>query len=301
MRALIKANGFTLLELMLVLVLLTTLAMAGLAMYQIQLRNFRVDKTALQMQQWMQAGLAFYVDCHQWPDPIVDPDIMNKMMGIGMLTSDDCQNQDYQGKVRTYMPKGSDQNGPWGNSYYILLSPDKNLFYIETSLGRYTSRLYNAAQMIAARLPEGKTSAQFLTYVRVKAAVGKPASAIVDTSRGFILNMQTVNSDQVSKIKLPANTDCPSGMVPDVEVAPVQFHAGQTNNMDMVGTTYAGLNGNIYPVVKGATWITPPFQPGYYQYNTSGRVLVITACLPQQYISTKTKVNTTNLSAMSRF
>jgi prepilin-type N-terminal cleavage/methylation domain-containing protein len=300
----IKAKGFTLLELMLVIVLLTTLTIAGLAMYQIQLKNFKVDKTALQMQQWLEAGLAFYVDCHQWPDPSVDPDIMNKMMGKTALTAEDCQNPVYQNQIRQYMPPGSNENGPWLNKYEIVVPdsvPDKPSFYIKTNLGKYSDALFNVGKMIAARLPFGETSSVLDNDVIVQASVGRPSSGIIDNSRGFILSMQTVDSSSVTKVKVPLTTDCPPGMVPDVEVAPVTFSPPRVNNTNVVETSYGYQSGveNIIATVQTSTLVTPPFGPSYSEYNKSGRVLLITACLPKG--STEALSNKTNVSAVSRY
>jgi len=288
-----KAKGFTLLELMLVLVLLTTLAMAGLAMYQIQLRNFRVDKTALQMQQWMQASLAFYVDCHKWPDPLVDPQIMQKMMGSDVLTSDDCANPNYIDKIRVYMPAGSDQNGPWMNRYEIVGGSALNnspSLTLRTNIGQYSNSLYNSGKMIAARLPVGNVFAAGRDVI-VRASVVEPASAIVDNSRGFILNMQVVQANTVSNVKKPQDSDCPTGMKATLTYALSSIQSGQDPYIKPWFSLY-GLYQGLPDVsaVNNQNYITPQLKPrgncstlgdcSAIMNPENNKILLISACIP---------------------
>ncbi len=67
MRQYKRLLGFTLIEIMLVLAIIAALIYLGTGYYQQQLQNSRVEKTAVQMQQILNAALAFYVANGRWP------------------------------------------------------------------------------------------------------------------------------------------------------------------------------------------------------------------------------------------
>lgn len=62
-----KFLGFTLIELLFVIAIASVLVSLGLTMVKQRGQQAKVEKTALQMQQLMQAGMAYYVDNHCWP------------------------------------------------------------------------------------------------------------------------------------------------------------------------------------------------------------------------------------------
>ncbi len=240
-----KNRGFTLIELLLVLALVVALTVAGIAAYQIQLRNFNVDKTALQMQQWLQAGIAFNVDCKQWPlDSVTHPDILLAMTGQSVLTTEQCLTQKLVGHTRTYMPAGVDLNrpngpGPWSNYYDIgpydpndsAPPPSARLFYVKTHIGAFTPITENIARMIAGRLPNADIGNEMFGGIDqefVRAYVNAvPSGDGGDNAGAKILNMEMVDNRWGSgRIQKPEKNACPAGTMPILVSAISSIDAG---------------------------------------------------------------------------
>lgn len=59
--------GFTLIEMLLVLVIISMIIFAFIGYTQRQAESARIDRTTMQMQQILNAGLAYYVDHGAWP------------------------------------------------------------------------------------------------------------------------------------------------------------------------------------------------------------------------------------------
>lgn len=262
-----RSSGFTLIELLLVLALIVALTAAGLFAYQIQLRNFRVDKTALQMQQWLQAGMAFQADCGQWPvDSVANPDILLVMTGQSPLTLTICPgltppNPDQK---RTYMPLGIDKThpngpGPWMNYYDIgpydpanqqqPPPPTVALFYVKTDIGPDNLTTENNARMIAGRLPNAdvfKESVNGVPNEFVRAFVGSSPSGGGAKAGPQILDMEIVNSTKIAEhIKKPTQAMCDKfgkGLMPVLVGALSGLDAGREKEPD---------KGAFYGVNKG--------------------------------------------------
>lgn len=62
------SRGFSLLELMLVIALMGILTTIGISSYRFRLQQRMVQKTSVQMQQILQAAMAYHVDEGEWPE-----------------------------------------------------------------------------------------------------------------------------------------------------------------------------------------------------------------------------------------
>ncbi|HEV2613701.1 MAG TPA: prepilin-type N-terminal cleavage/methylation domain-containing protein [Gammaproteobacteria bacterium] len=289
-----KERGFTLLELLLVLALASILALGALSMYQIQLRNFKVDKTSLQMQQWLQAGMSFYVDCNQWPtDSKQDPNIVEAMMGEAPLTPQECPR--YANTIRQYMPLNSDKNGPFPNDYSFGPVTSQNsttLFQVSTDIGDDTPLLETVGKMIAARLPNAASSVDESTQpkkVAVQAMINVPGQALNQSGHGFILNMQMVPSTQMSSVKQPTQADCPKGLSPILVNAITNFEAQpptmtHVNGGAMRTTTTSQVDPNSEKVTPTLTVFGRNTGLGGESQDSvdANEVLLISACIPNE-------------------
>lgn len=292
----IREQGFTLLELLLVLALTSILILGALAMYQIQLRNFKVDKTSLQMQQWLQAGMSFYVDCDKWPnDSTQDDNIISAMMGKTPLTQDECPK--YADTTRQYMPLNSDKNGPFPNEYSFgpFVNANGNvgtMFQVSTTIGDDSTLMESVGRMIASRLPNATSfvdDQKTPETVAVQATINVPGQAVTDSGHGFILNMQMVNSTALSQVKAPTQKDCPNGMVPILVNAISNFQSLKVG-LGSGHKTGAYIATTAVDTDQSTHFVRPTLsvQPDDNTYGgapeTTGvnEVLLISACIPKE-------------------
>ena len=102
-----KQLGFTLLELLFIIVIIGIIVSITVASYQQKTNNLKIDKTALQMQQIMQAATQFRNDNGYWPDSSNPPATF----------------------TQNYLPIGSTTN-PWGQSFTYNLDTTSDTFQV---------------------------------------------------------------------------------------------------------------------------------------------------------------------------
>jgi prepilin-type N-terminal cleavage/methylation domain-containing protein len=131
-------RGFSLLEMMLVLAVMAVVTLTGLSYLREKALNAKIDKTALQLQQWLQAGLAFYNNNGEWPKE-------NKQL---IPEPYDPQTAYLPSELKT---------SPWGTDYVIRREGAKpgNLFNIDLPLAASIAdaKGENIGNRIAAKLP----------------------------------------------------------------------------------------------------------------------------------------------------
>jgi prepilin-type N-terminal cleavage/methylation domain-containing protein len=283
-----KTQGFTLLELLLVLALASILILGALAMYQIQLRNFKVDKTSLQTQQWLQAGMSFYVDCNKWPnDSIQDPNIVSAMMGESPLTQDECPR--YANTIRQYMPIGSDKNGPFPNDYsFGPFNDSGTMFQVSTDIGSDSVIQESIGKMIVGRLPNATSSvdsSKTPETVVVQSTVNVPGQSIQNNKNVIILGMQMVMSKKQSNIKQPTDADCPAGMKAIVVNAISNFQSTTDGNGNKHGAYLTATQASATPdqLITPVLTVTNSENDGGAQQDVgANEVLLISACIPKE-------------------
>lgn len=105
-----KQRGITLLELLLVIAVLAAMSVAGISYLREKALNAKIDKTALQMQMWMQAAIAYHHDNGKWPT-----------------------SADVQAMMPTYMPENSDKSVWFSNAM-----PQIGLYSFDNTLPKAT-------------------------------------------------------------------------------------------------------------------------------------------------------------------
>lgn len=138
----IRQMGFSLIEILLVLVIMGAVLYMAVGYFRQQALQARVEKTSLQMQQILNAGLAYYVANGAWPE--MDDHSIECLQGKG---GDKCK--------APYLI--TPLKSPWNNDYKIAADKDSGLFYVYTKVesGTITTAL---ATMIAGKLPMAYTS-----------------------------------------------------------------------------------------------------------------------------------------------
>ena len=133
-------SGFTLIEMLLVMAVISMVLVLGIGYMQQQTQTLRVEKTSLQMQQILNAGLAYYVVYGKWP------------ADVATLQSND------------FLPKNITLRNPWGQPYAIMAGPNvtgptgpsmASLLYVYTNVvgAAKTGTAFAAASTISGKLP----------------------------------------------------------------------------------------------------------------------------------------------------
>jgi len=124
-------QGFSLVEILFVIAILSVLASLGISLLQQKNQQLKVEKTALQMQQILQAGMAFKADSteQKWPN-CREPSTEKPTPGF-----------------EKYLPTGLSGN-PWGYTYSCGKNGDKETFIVKVQVPND-----NIATQIAALLP----------------------------------------------------------------------------------------------------------------------------------------------------
>lgn len=204
-------NGFTLLEMMLVLVIVSALAVMAVNFSTRKMEELRRDRATMQIQQILNAGLAFYINNGRWPTNLTE-----------------LQNQGYVAAQTTGSggSSGSGSSGPspsspnpiatpWGGTYVAApttLANNVNVFQVTLTLPAAMAAANAKAEgsMIAGRVPFGTLD-----------STGYIVTSSVNVPGQNLNNARSVNFAAVyhSGACVPAPT-CPSGMTPQIMVIP---------------------------------------------------------------------------------
>lgn len=280
-------SGFSLIEVMLLLAIMASVLMVGMCNYEIEVRNFKVDKTALQLQQWLEAAMAYYVDHQQWPQG-TEQQPLRTLISTGYLPA-------ASGTTDTPI------HNPWGNDYaaqsVISASNPNGYFEVSTNIPVTVPHYQQIATAIAARMPFASHPAQtgaVITQVTIPGQASNIASNIPIKWIGYL------DSDHP---QLPANIDltCPNGAHAQVAVA---FNGFYNNHQKWdrehgIPPIYSiNFNNNLpESQLHDATQLQGPLLDISYAYaangkaitrlanSTTGTVLAIVACPRKKHMS----------------
>lgn len=228
-----KQFGVTLLEVMLVMVIMSSFIVMGVGYMQQRAANLRMDRTSAQIQQILNAGLAYYVNNGTWPTKLAD-------------------------LVPSYFP--SKPKNPWGggeDSYRVgVLSNGTDnksgSFFVWTSLtmGAGNEAAASAtAKIIAGKLPFGyvaDTTADDGQAPPEEAACTKATCTVVS-----FVNIPGQNLNNATAINF-AGLYHHGGCVP-VPSCPVDKNGNtMTPSVFIVPVSVSGVNDspatNVYPI-----------------------------------------------------
>lgn len=236
-------DGFTLIEMLLVLVIISSIIYMTVSYLQKKTDQQRLDKTALQMQQILNAGLSYYVVNSSWP--------------VGTAAA---VNVSASSLTPTYLP-ATLTNGPWGQPYRII-STTTNL-YVYTRVTSSGSSAQGNASIIAGKLP--------LSYVSGDTAGALPAAGTACTATSCIVvgsvNIPGTNLNNATAVNY-AGLYHHGGCVP-VPRCPVDANGNTlTAQVFVIPVSVSGMNernsSNVYPIssftayATGGTSTSPP-------------------------------------------
>lgn len=177
----ISSQGFTLMELLLVMVIISSIIFMSVGYMNQRTLQMRVDRTVVQMQQILNAGLSYYVNNGSWP------------ANLAALQP-------------TYIPSGI--ASPWGGGTYSVSSTQPQLLSVATTLPATMTNRLAVATLIAGRLPLATSSSGTVT-------------AVVNVPGQNLNNASAVNFAGLyhhgACVPVP---NCPSGMTAQIFVVP---------------------------------------------------------------------------------
>lgn len=240
-----KIKGFTLLETMLVLAIMGGMLVLAINYGSRQLAQHRRDKTALQVQQILNAGLAYYTSYGAWPG------------GACAFASNSTSNSTVWSNLSSlttagYLPSGLSVNS-FGYGFSITCdSITGNVFYVITRLNNRANAL-----VVAGELPVAYLSDQYGN----PNSTGTYVTSQVTTPGQNLNNARSVNFSGIyhhgACVPVPScpgynptTNACTSGtncMTPQIMVAPVSASGVNDTNST-----------NIYPIASFTTYAYGP-------------------------------------------
>lgn len=199
-----KEQGFTLLEMMLVLVVISSMVIMATNYGVRRTSQLLMDKMAMQMQQILNASLAYYTAYGAWPITTC-----NSALPVTPLVA------------AGYLPVGF-LNDPYGSPYELKLPCSASLSTGSVLMvGGGTSSAVTA-RVIAGLLPMGSTAGAYV-------------SSQITIPGQNLNNARSVNFAGVYKhggcVPVPS---CPTGMVPQIIPVPVSVNGVNYSNSDAV-------------------------------------------------------------------
>lgn len=164
-----KQLGFSLIELIFVIAIIGVMASLGVSYYQHRAENNKIQKVAIQMQQYLQAALAYYGDNNNWPSTKTP-------------------------NFSQYLPINATQD-PWGGK---ISGAQRNAHIFTVTDAAPNSRI---AIRVAALLPNAQANkATVLAEVTVPIGNQTPGYSIFVTAGQY-----QFNSSQPIKFSCPTN------------------------------------------------------------------------------------------------
>ena len=250
-----KPQGFTLVEIMLVLVIVSTLIYMGVGYIQQKTEYLRINRTVLQMQQIMNASLAYYVANGTWP-----PSWGSSPSSVGCLIGGSASPCSVQ-----YLPSNV-QTNPFGTGY---CSSQYGTGSYYTGFQVSASSLQTAqadANIIAGMLPLAYVSSSSPCGSTVPSpsacTAGSPPSCYVIA----MVNVPGQNLNNANAVTF-AGLYHHGGCIP-VPSCPVDASGTQmTPQVFLVPVSVSGTNdsgsSNVYPISSFTAYATGSATGGY--------------------------------------
>jgi type II secretory pathway pseudopilin PulG len=249
-------KGVSLVEMLLVLTIISAVIYMAIGYYQQKARQMRIDRTVLQMQQILNAGLSYYVANSRWP--------------VSNGVSQDMTNNTSALQTDNYLPNGIQINSPWsGNPYFIYTDANGRAFTVYTNISMTNAGAVGL--VIAGSLPIGFTSTvsgvpPFQAPACSAASASCWVSASVNIPGQNLNNARAVNFTGLVKhggcVPVP---DCPvdaagNTMTPQVQIIPVSVSGYYYDSV-------AGDENKVYPISSFTAYAKGP---SYYPTNPVG-------------------------------
>jgi prepilin-type N-terminal cleavage/methylation domain-containing protein len=228
----IKVKGFTLIEMILVLVIISGVLVLGLTYTRTKTDQMRRETIARQMQLIMNAAMAFYVTNGAWPETVPPPDPADRCTG-GWREFNDAGDPN-QLQDQTYLPTPIPT--PSGNPYEYQCDAVRGLYQVRVELPTEADRL-----VVANSIPLGTVQGNFV--------VGQVPVPGQNLNNARSLNFAGI---YYAGSCVPAPT-CPLDMEPNIVVTPASV-SGVNNAPTCTGDSTTApfdpqnCSGQVYPI-----------------------------------------------------
>jgi prepilin-type N-terminal cleavage/methylation domain-containing protein len=247
-----KFYGFTLVEMLLVMTIVGAMLVASVKYSKQRTMAISVDRTSMQMQQILNAGLSYYVNNGKWP-------------------------ADLTALQPTYIP--ANMISPYGTAYTVDGTTNPVLFSVQTILPAALAGGSQIAQIIAGKLPYGQTGTASGPVLPPPAP--PPTVSAVVRGQVNIPGQNLNNLGNVSFAGIYKNGACVPA--PSCPVSP--SGAATTPQVFVVPASVSGMNDaastNSYPLTSFtafATTLTDVSAGGPPGCNNSTTAPVATTC-----------------------
>ncbi len=254
-----QQKGFTLLEMLLVMAIATSILVAIMNYTTQRNDELRRDRGVMQIQQILNAGLAYYVNNSSWP---TRSSTGTAVSDLSLLQGD--------ASLPHYLPTSALLNNipnPWAQPYTIGADmTGSGVFYVCSVVNGKTA--YTSSAIIAGRLP----MAQVIDSTSAGAAPApcappvSPSPCLVSSTACTVISSVNIPGQNLNNARavnfsglyhpgacVPAPT-CPGGMTPQIMVVPVSVNGvnSPTSAFPITGFTAYATTGQ-----GGAPSVTP--------------------------------------------
>lgn len=242
-----NAEGFTLIEMLLVIAVMAVIASLGIIAYRDHLQSERIDRASLNIQNVLQGAMSYNVsNGGDWPP--ANAQLPNCDVTVGGRA---------ENFVKNYLPNGSYQSDYGNHLCWSQLNNDGHLFWVALEVPGNDK---NIAKRIAAKLPNAVTTSDptstndpapacdsSVCYVRAEVTVPGQADKGSLVGAGACKPLELNNSNPVTDgsepglsckydgpvgpnagqpIKYTVTFSCPSGTIPGIVSMPNYLRVG---------------------------------------------------------------------------
>lgn len=250
-------RGFTLIEMLLVMVIASTIIYMAVTYVQQKSQQMMIDKTTLQIEQILNAAMAYYVSNGEWPAQPTGAVGNNNGLPCLLATAGYGSKCQTPYLISNQLP-ASNFITPYGTGYltWVNPAPNSNLFYViaPISAGKASA---TTANIIAGRLPMSFTTSS-VGNTSLPCTVGANATCFVYSA----INIPGQNLNNASAVNYAGlyhngacvpTPSCPkapdgSSMTPQIMVVPVSVS----------GTSDVVNQSSLYPLESFTAYATGP-------------------------------------------
>lgn len=186
-----KIKAFTLIEILFFVAIMGVVASLGFSFLQRQAQQSKVEKTILQIQQVLQAGMSYYVDNNCWP-------------GLGKNSLQRGCNTKKPPDFTNYIPVGTTQT-PWGHTYkWQVVGTGDSLFEVSVDMPNRS-----LAERVLNGLPVGVLGKSGDTKCGENCIKLQTTIPVQSGSGGGIINVVSVGTASVDTSKHEVVIDRP--------------------------------------------------------------------------------------------